>query len=236
MRGFYILIKNNFTGRYYFLILFLLTIAMLIVSCNSNHEKTGYAVFKFKEDDIRFKLKNDIIYEHPLFTFEYPRSFGFLDMNGLDFGFSPGITEVEFNREGKGELEYLFSSNITVQVCKEGFYEGETDPDSSVALKVNEHITDANFKVLQEGLQTISGNDAKYVYFLCYHSGDISWSNPLHDRIDRFSCFELNGFLWKIEMLTFQEEDAEVAPYYQHLLDTFTITYNKPTYKGPYLP
>jgi hypothetical protein len=209
---------------------------MVFGGCKVSNDayQTGYTFFKFKEDDIRFRLRGNVIYEHPLFTFEYPRSFGLVDYNKIDFGLVNNITELWFTRPGKNKPDSLFLSEIRIQVHKP--WPGQENIDSVIAAKMKEHRNDANFNILEEGNKIVSGNNANYVYFLCYHPDDISLNLPLYDRIDRFLCFELKGFLWTIEMVTFKDEDEEVAPYYQHLIDTFTITNDKPTYKGPMIP
>ena len=59
-------------------------------------------------------------------------------------------------------------------------------------------------------------------------SYDKSGNNPLRDRVDRYICFQLNGYLWEIEMQTFKEDDKVTAQYWEHLIDTFNIADNAP--------
>lgn len=204
------------------LLLIPLLAVLMTIGCSNSARNCSYKEFALHKDDVRFRL-GGVILEHPLFTFEYPQCFDLIDLNVLpDIVYDTRVTEVRFTRQGTGELKLLpVKSSIDVKVYKPGLY-GDTDARAAIEKALSYYKDDENFKVLERKSISIAGLSTEYVSFSISRLFRDS-SLYTHNRLVRLVTFDYRGFVWKIELVCFEEEIQETQAYFDHLIDTFKI-------------
>jgi hypothetical protein len=210
------------TKRWYYILNAIMIAVLMTMGCSNSARNCNYKEFALHKDDVRFRLCGVII-EHPIFTFEYPQCFNLIDLNGLpDIVYDARVTEVSFTRRGTGELKLLpVISSISVKVYKPGLY-GDTDARTAIEKELSYYEADENFKVLERGSINVIGLSAEYVSFSTSRLfRDRSF--PTHNRLVRLVSFDYAGFVWKIELVCFEEEIQETQAYFDHLLETFRV-------------
>jgi hypothetical protein len=194
-----------------------------VISCGLIQR--DFKTFNSKEYDKGLYVKNSILGSLPLFTFEYPRSFRTTHTSELPT-ISENVARLSFVKWREGSQGLFWGSYIIILVARQGGDLIDLTPDILFNGKIAHYQSDNNFKILEKEEKTVSGYNAKYVSFICYNEGDKgdkSGNDPRSDRIERYACFGLNGYLWEIEMQTYRDDDKEMAPNYEHLINTFKI-------------
>lgn len=93
--------------------IFIIYLLILVVSSSCTSEFSRFSL----DGKYSFVVENDIVIEHPKFSFEYPKSFGLIPLHLL--GSAPEITEVMLTREEQGHLS---KSHIII-----GVFQGEPE-------------------------------------------------------------------------------------------------------------
>jgi hypothetical protein len=212
----------------YLLYLVLALLALILattgfaVSCE-NGCKSGYKAFAFGEDDVRFTI-GGVILEHPLFTFEYPCSFGLVDINRFpDFVYSSDVTAVDFTRYEEGNT--FPEETIELRVHKPGIW-GDTDAKTSVDNVIASDSGNPdyqNFQILERTVVNVDDIPAEYVTYSYHRPAKEGFGFSTQERVIRFVAFDYEGFLWKLKMNCFVESAEETEPYFDHLIETFDI-------------
>jgi hypothetical protein len=208
--------------RWYYILNAIMVAVLMTMGCSNSARNCSYKEFAFQKDDVRFRL-GGVILEHPLFTFEYPQCFNLIDPNTMpDIEYDTRVTEVEFTRQGTGELKRIpVKSSISVRVYKPGLY-GDTDAKTAIENELSGYEADENFKGLERDSISVAGLSAEYVRFSISRLFRDRGS-PTHNRLVRLVAFDYAGFVWKIQLVCFEEEIQETQAYFDHLLDTFRI-------------
>lgn len=211
------------TKRWYYILNAIMIAVLMTMGCSNSARNCSYKEFAFHEDDVRFSVEGHVIHEHPLFTFEYPQCFNLIDLNALpDIVYDTGVTDVSFIRRGTGELKLLpVETSISVIVEKPASWR-DTDARAAIEKALSYYEADENFKVLERESISVIGLSAEYVSF----STSMPYSNPsipTHNRLVRLVTFDYAGFVWKIELVCFEEEIQETQAYFDHLLETFRV-------------
>lgn len=171
----------------------------------------GYGVFKFSSDDIRFKLKGNLIHEHPLFTFEYPKSFTKINDDDETL-FNMRVTMVSFVRKHKGPNESPPDSSLSVSVHEPGLW-SDTDAETTVNNIITYHTATQEFKILENHYINIAGMDAKYLSYSFHQSAREGFGYspiPPYNEVVKFTCFDYKGFIWRACLNCLEEETQKL--------------------------
>jgi hypothetical protein len=205
--------------KYVSILLLFIMIINLISGCEN---QSGYKTFSFKKNDIRFII-GGVILEHPLFCFDYPQDFNFLDMNGLqDFKYNPGDTQVDFSRHGSSNEKYLDESNISIEVFKPGYsgFPGVIDAKTGIEYTINgmnARNVENSFRLLEHNSKEVAGIFAEFIDYLVFQNvGELNL-----DHETRMVIFDYKGFIWEISIYSPIEQAQKEGHYFDHLLQTF---------------
>jgi hypothetical protein len=210
------------------LLSFLLLIIIMITASgcgNSISAKAGnYSVFKFSDDDIRFKLKGTLIHEHPLFIFEYPSSFTKIN-DEEDALLNMRVTLVSFEHQARGVVDSLPKTNLSVSVHEPGLW-NDTDAVTTVNNIILYHNMDQDFKIIERTsaqIADINGDLLSYSYRQPEEERFGSSPIPAYNGVVKFYCFDYQGFIWRVCLNCLEKETSETEVYFQHILDTLQI-------------
>lgn len=212
--------------KWWILILSIVLIMLTFLSgcISSNYDSVGYRVFSFSSDDIRFKLKGNIIHEHPLFIFEYPKSFTIINDDDQIL-FNMRVTMVSFVRKPKGVNESLPNSSLSVSVHEPGLW-SDTDAETTVNNIITYNTADQKFKIFENHSINIAGMDAKYLSYSFHQPATEGFGYspiPPYNETVKFICFDYKGFIWRACLNCLEEETQETGIYFTRLIDTFRI-------------
>jgi hypothetical protein len=212
--------------KWWILILSLELIALITSSgcSSSNYNDSRYEVFNFSSDDIRFKLKGTLIHEHPLFTFEYPKSFAKINDDDKIL-LNMRVTMVSFARKTIGAASSLPNSSLSVSVHEPGLW-NDTDAETTVSNIITYQTANQEFRILENHPTYIAGIDAKYLSYSFHQPAREGFGYspiPPYNEVVKFICFDYKGFIWRSCLSCLEEESQETEIYFQRLMDTFQI-------------
>jgi len=201
------------------LIITILFASINITSCTFSE----YSMYTLNKDDIRFDM-GGVILEHPLFTFEYPKCFGLVDINKFpDIVYNTNVTHIQFHRDLEGIAGPYESINIWIH--KPGTWLWE-DANAKEAID-NKIVSDRNnpyhqdFQIHERETLNIAEIPAEYVMYSYYRPEKEGRGYSPYSRTVRFVAFDYNNLIWKFQMDCFVESTEETEPYFQHIIVTF---------------
>jgi hypothetical protein len=208
------------------LILFLILPMLLFsIGCNKpDKSSTEDSIYKtcstWDKDYSYFKVK-----EHPDFTFEYPGSFKLI-WPGWS---TPGFTEYCFVRDTDN---FFLHSTICLFVAEPGDKGTPVDTKSAIDSFLtgpSDKNGYDNYSVIERKSMLVDNIEAESATILINGMKEVN--NPPWDAIDRKVIFEYKGLLWRFGIICGANEESNIMPYFDHLLETFRIVENPPTTK-----
>jgi hypothetical protein len=221
--------NSHYITRRRFATLCLVTIILLLsLSCSNQNgaSDSGYKTFAFQKDDIRFKQdgiysRGEILFDQPLFTFEYPGSFEVANETKPRKDTNVVIIR---QREPVPGAKYMDESVINVHIFKPGsFYPGVIDSETRIDsilkdLAKNPNID--NYKIIERKSITVSGIPAEYFSYTI----DSSFNGKRMESSDRsivWMIFNYKDFVWEISLASPPDQIQENGTYFAHLIETF---------------
>jgi hypothetical protein len=193
-----------------------ITISIIISWCPSCSEATttsiGYKNYEMKSDDIRLTLFN-----HPLFSFEYPEDFQLVKINLPYEGISANYSYVKFRGSSRG------SPVLRIAVQKPGF-----DGYSNASEKFEDQVTKATINTdnitIKKSL--VYGITADYLeYFQITKEQEQIGETLYLERYMSYRAvvFNYSDLIWEISMYLYYYiyEPPEVREYFDHVIETF---------------
>lgn len=174
------------------------------VGCSSE-----YKTYTIPDEDIKEK-HSGIITEHPRFSFEYPKSFGYVGLNSVGdvVMYSENFTQIQFTRNEKFITSYS-QSLLFVNVFKD-----EPGKYNSISIATLAWIlNNPNEKDINEQEIMIAGIQGKYFQ----RQVDNSEGYPLY----LITYFEYSGFKWSILMVSSTYFADEAEDKFNHIIQTF---------------
>jgi hypothetical protein len=154
------------------------------------------------------------------FTFEYPRCFTIDSMFGREDDY-PAEVWICLFRERRTWFMYDTGLSIYVMV---GTVESFSYFDFSLSVPATENAVhflgfaeqDHHIDVLETGKISVAGILADYVTLYVARNEESNYWG-----VFRYVCFEYNGLIW---VLYIHQENTQHEQYFDHILETFTIT------------
>lgn len=194
--------------------LYLLLLAMLLISLVMNAGCSSYAKYTTHKESVRF-------------SFEYPRSYE--EMSTYEF---PFLVMVSFDRSIVEENQLLERSYLCVTAREASLLD---NPDAKAALEdeIAKFATNKNnrdFEIIDRSPVTIAGLVGERVEFSYCHFRDdpfIDYEGPYVElpitSIVRCAYFDHDGFVWAIFLKSTEGLAEEDKAHFEHILETFTI-------------
>jgi hypothetical protein len=215
------------TLKFNIYLIFLCLISVLVFcGCTNTYaaQDDSFTLFKFSNEDIRFKLKGTLIHEHPLFTFDYPSSF--IRVNTDDeILLNMRVTEVSFRRPVQGDSSNLPETFLSVNVQEPGLW-SDSNAKTTIANIITYHVSDDEFRILENTEIDISDIKGKYLEYSYHQPAKEGFGYspiPAHDSVVRFACFDYEGFVWRMYISCVAQESEQCEVYFQRLLGSFKI-------------
>jgi hypothetical protein len=202
----------------------IITICICLLAAILSGCGTGYKTFAFKDNDWRFEVPNSatslytpVIFEHPLFTFEYPSSFNSRVTGKGPLVKDPLVTSLRFTRNERGMVsreEIYFEVKKMNRVEYQEDTAGKAVVDNVIARN-SASSNHNNLRVIERRIVDIGGIPAEYAAYTYLGSSEAG------DMVVMLAAFYSAGFIWQISLECYAENAAETAVYFNHLLETF---------------